>query len=223
MKLCRIRTSAGIRPAAVDKAGTVRDLSRITPDIGHAQIAPDRLAHLAQVDLSELPVMTGEPAPFLHDFGRIFCIGLNYYDHAAEMDMPIPAHPILFMKACAVTGAHDPIVIPKDAAKTDWEVELGVVIGTGAQHVPKDAALTHVAGYCVANDVSERAFQTEMGGQWVKGKSADSFAPVGPYLVTADAVPDPQDLQLSLRVNDQVMQAGSTAKMIFPVAEIIAH
>jgi len=223
MKLCRIKTDDGIRPAALDAEGHLRDLSGIVRDIGAFEISPARLATFADLNLSNLPIITGAPAPFLHDFGRVFCIGLNYYDHAAEMGMAIPEHPILFMKACAVTAANDPIIIPKDSVKTDWEIELGAVIGAKAQHVAVDDALTHVAGFCVANDVSERAFQMELGGQWVKGKSADSFAPVGPFMVTRDEVPDPQDLSLKLTVNDQIMQDGTTGTMIFPVDQIIAH
>ena len=223
MKLARIRTGQGIVPAAVDANGTLRDLSSVVGEIDAATLAPERLTALRQVDLSDLPTVEGEYAPFLSNFGRVFCIGLNYYDHAAEMGMDPPDNPILFMKACAVTGATDPIVIPKDATKTDWEVELGVVIGSRAIHVSEDDALKHVAGYCVANDVSERAFQMELGGQWVKGKSADSFAPVGPYLVTKDAVADPQNLSMTLDVSGDRMQTGSTATMIFSVRQIIAH
>ncbi len=222
MKLCRIRTKAGLVPAALDPAGDLRDLSEHVPDIGPAQIAPDGLAALAEIDLRGLPRIDGTYAPFLDDIRRVFCIGLNYYDHAAEVGQPVPEHPILFMKACAVTGADDPIMLPKGSEKTDWEVELGVVIGTTAQNVADADALDHVAGYCVANDVSERSFQFDYGGQWVKGKSADSFAPVGPYLVTRDEVPDVQNLTLSLDVNGERMQTGNTSTMIFPVAQIVS-
>jgi 2-keto-4-pentenoate hydratase/2-oxohepta-3-ene-1,7-dioic acid hydratase in catechol pathway len=223
MKLCRIRTADGIKPAAVDAAGALRDLSGHIDDVTAAQIAPDALRALAAIDLDACPVIAGKPAPFLSDVRRVFCIGLNYYDHAAEMNMAIPDHPILFMKACEVTGAHDPIIIPKGATKTDWELELGVAIGSRAQHVTEEAALDHVAGYFVGNDVSERAFQLEFGGQWMKGKSADSFAPIGPYLVTKDAVPDVQNLSMSLEINGEQMQKGSTKTMIFSVAQIVAH
>ena len=223
MKLCRIRTADGIKPAAVDTAGTLRDLSAHVADIGAAQIAPDSLTQLAAIDLATLPEIHGSPAPFLHDTRRVFCIGLNYYDHAEEMGMPIPDHPILFMKACDVTGATDPIIIPKDAEKTDWELELGVVIGSAAQHVSEAEVPNHIAGYCLANDVSERSFQLDYGGQWVKGKSADSFAPVGPYLATKDEVADVQNLSMRLEVNGAVMQTGSTARMIFSVTQILSH
>ncbi len=223
MKLCRIRTADGTKPAVRDAQGVPRDLSSVIPDLTAAQITPEGLAKLADVDLSGLPAISGDYAPFIADMGRVFCIGLNFYDHAEEMGMPIPENPILFMKACDVTGANDSIVIPKGSTKTDWEVELGVMIGTQALHVEEADALDHIAGYFVANDVSERAFQMELGGQWVKGKSADSFAPVGPYLVTKEEVADPQDLTMTLKVNDQVMQSGSTATMIFNVPQIIAH
>jgi 2-keto-4-pentenoate hydratase/2-oxohepta-3-ene-1,7-dioic acid hydratase in catechol pathway len=223
MKLCRIETAQGVTPAALDETGTLRDLSAHLADIDAAAIAPKQLRALQSVDLQTLPAVTGKYLPFLSDVRRIFCIGLNYYDHAAEMNMAIPEHPILFMKACAVTGANDPIVVPKGAEKTDWELELGIVIGSRAQNVTKDEALDHVAGFCIAHDISERSFQLEFGGQWVKGKSADSFAPVGPYLVTTDAVPDPQNLSMWLDVNGTRMQTGNTSTMIFSVQHIVAH
>lgn len=223
MKLCRIKTDDGIKPAALDAGGHLRDLSDHIADVTEAELAPDALAGLAALDLSKLPTITGTHAPFLRDVRRIFCIGLNFYDHAAEMDMAIPEHPILFMKACDVSGATDPIVIPKGAQKTDWEVELGIVIGSRALNIDEADALDHVAGFCMANDVSERDFQMANGGHWVKGKSADSFAPVGPYLVTTDAVADPQNLAMSLEVNGQQMQSGSTSTMIFSVKQIVAH
>ena len=195
MKLCRIKTADRIVPAAIDASGTLRDLSGEISDLTTNQVSPEALTALAAIDLSTKPEVSGTPLPFLSDVGRVFCIGLNYYDHAEEMGMPIPENPILFMKACPVTGAQDDIIIPKNSEKTDWEVELGVVIGTKVQHVTEADALNHVAGYFVANDVSERAFQMELGGQWVKGKSADSFAPVGPFFATADEVADPQHLK----------------------------
>ncbi|MEP1930547.1 MAG: fumarylacetoacetate hydrolase family protein [Roseibium sp.] len=222
MKLCRIRTNAGIRPALIDENSITRDLSGhigdITPDI----VAPSALEQLRGVDVRRLPVITGDYAPILSDVRRLFCIGLNYSDHAKESNLPIPDHPILFMKVCPVSGANDPITIPKGSHKTDWEVELGVVIGTKAQHVSEADALDHVAGYCVVNDVSERSFQTEWGGQWVKGKSCDSFAPIGPWFVTKDEVPDPQALDMYLDVNGMRCQTGNTATMIFPVAKIVS-
>ena len=223
MKLCRIKTADGIKPAALDTAGVLRDLSGHLSDLTPADIGPDGLAGLAALDLAGLPEVNGEYAPFLTDVRRVFCIGLNYYDHAEEMGMAIPEYPILFMKACDVTGPNDPIIIPKGAQKTDWECELGIVIGSRALHVSEEDALDHVAGYCVANDVSERTFQLDWGGQWVKGKSSDSFAPIGPYLVTKETVADPHNLSVSLRVNDQQMQSGNTRTMIFSVQKIIAH
>ncbi|MDP5085725.1 MAG: fumarylacetoacetate hydrolase family protein [Yoonia sp.] len=223
MKLCRIETDKGIVPAAVDGNGALRDLSAHISDIDAAQISPEGLAKLATIALEDQPEITGTFLPFLSDVRRVFCIGLNYYDHAEEMKMAIPAYPILFMKACDVTGPTDPIVVPKGALKTDWEVELGVVIGSRALHVDEADALDHVAGYFVANDVSERHFQMELGGQWVKGKSADSFAPIGPYLVTKDEIADPQNLAMSLDVSGQRMQTGTTATMIFSVTQIVSH
>ena len=223
MKLCRIKTNDGIKPAVMDADGTLRDLSGHISDVTAETLAPEALAILSAIDHSALPQITGTHVPFLRDVRRIFCIGLNYYDHAAEMNMAIPEHPILFMKACDVTGANDPIVIPKGAEKTDWEVELGIVIGSRTLNVSEADALHHIAGFCMANDVSERDFQMAYGGHWVKGKSADSFAPVGPYLVTTDAVPDPQNLAMSLEVNGKQMQTGNTATMIFSVKQIVAH
>ena len=223
MKLCRIKTNDGIKPAAADDEGTLRDLSDHIADIDRAAVTPEGLAKLAEIDLGTMPAISGDHDPFLSDVRRIFCIGLNFYDHAEEMGMPIPEHPILFMKACDVTGPTDPIVIPKWSEKTDWEVELGIAIGSRALHVAESDALDYVAGYFVANDVSERHFQMELGGQWVKGKSADSFAPIGPYLVTQDEISDPQNLSMSLDVNGKRMQEGSTKTMIFGVAHIVAH
>ena len=223
MKLTRIRTTDGIKPAAVDHDGALRDLSGHVADITTAQMSPEGLGRLAAIDLGACPVITGTPAPFLRDVRRVFCIGLNYYDHAEEMNMPIPDHPILFMKACDVTGANDPIVIPKGGATTDWELELGIAIGSRTAHVSDADAPDHIAGYFIGNDVSERQFQLEFGGQWVKGKSADSFAPVGPFLATADEITDPGNLSMTLDVNGEQMQVGSTATMIFSVAQIVAH
>lgn len=223
MKLCRIRTADGIKPAACDADGHLRDLSGVVADITPEQINPAGLAALAAVDLASLPVITGGYAPFLGNAGRMLCIGLNFYDHAEEMGMAIPEHPIMFMKACDISGANDPIVLPVGSEKTDWEVELGVVIGTAAKNVSEADALDHVAGYFVGNDVSERYFQLELGGQWMKGKSSDSFAPVGPYLVTKDSIADVGNLAMSLEVNGVVQQKGSTATMIFNVAQIVSQ
>ncbi len=223
MKLARIRTADGVRPALIDANGAAHDISSMVADISAGTVSPDSMAKLQKLSADDYPVIEGDFAPVLDDVRRMFCIGLNYSDHAAEAGMPIPDQPILFMKVCPVTGANDPIILPKGSQKTDWEVELGVVIGSRAHHISEAAALDHVAGYCVINDVSERAFQTEMGGQWVKGKSCDSFGPIGPWLVSADAVPDPQNLDLYLDVNGTRRQTGNTAKMVFTVAEIISY
>jgi len=222
MKLCRIQTETGVVPALFAADGTLRSLSGHISDIDPATTAPEQLAKLAQIDPMQLPEIEGEYAPILSDVRRVFCIGLNYSDHAKESNLPIPEFPILFMKTCPVSGANDPITIPKDSVKTDWEVELGVVIGTQAQHVTQANALNHVAGYCLANDVSERSFQNEWGGQWTKGKSCDTFAPIGPWFVTRDEIPDPQNLDMQLSVNGMRCQTGNTNTMIFPVAEIIS-
>ncbi len=222
MKLCRIRTATGTRPALIDDDGRARDLTAHLRDLGPGDLSDDALESLRGISPQSLPVIEGDYAPFLNDIRRIFCIGLNYSDHAAESGMAIPEMPILFMKVCPATGANDPVTIPKGSLKTDWEVELGVVIGREARHVSEADALNHVAGYCVVNDLSERAFQTEMGGQWVKGKSCDTFAPVGPWLVTRDEVADPQKLPMWLDVNGEKRQRGNTDTMIFGVAHIIS-
>lgn len=223
MKLARIRINDRVHPVLIDANGAAHDISTALPDITAQTVTPDGMAKLAALDPADYPVITGEPAPILDDIRRIFCIGLNFSDHAAEAGMAIPEEPILFMKSCPATGANNPIILPKGSTKTDWEVELGVVIGTRAHHVEEGDALSHVAGYCIVNDVSERAFQTERGGQWTKGKSCDSFAPVGPWLVSADAVPDPQNLTMYLDVNGERKQTGSTSTMIFGVAHIISY
>ena len=223
MKLARIRTADSVRPALIDAEGAAHDISDVVQDITAQMVTPEGLGRLSGLDPADFPVITGAPAPVLDDVRRIFCIGLNYSDHAEEAGMPIPAEPILFMKSCPATGANDPVILPKGSEKTDWEAELGVVIGTRAHHVEEATALSHVAGYCIVNDVSERAFQIERGGQWTKGKSCDSFAPVGPWLVTADEVPDPQNLTIYLDVNGERKQTGSTATMIFSVAHIISY
>ena len=223
MKLARIRTNDNVLPALIDTDGVAHDISTVVPDITALTVMPEGMAKLAALDPADYPVITGEPAPILDDVRRIFCIGLNFSDHAAEAGMAIPEEPILFMKSCPATGANDPIILPKGSEKTDWEVELGVVIGSRAHHVEEGEALNHVAGYCIFNDVSERAFQTERGGQWTKGKSCDSFAPIGPWLVSADAVPDPQNLTMYLDVNGERKQTGSTSTMIFGVTHIISY
>lgn len=226
MKLIRYGPPGLERPGLVDAQGVLRDLSMLLPDLGPAQLSPRTLAALAALDASRLPPVEGEPrlgCP-VGGVGKIVCVGLNYADHAREAGMPIPAEPVLFMKAItALSGPNDPVRIPPGAQKTDWEVELGVVIGTRASHVRKDTALQHVAGYVLANDVSERAYQSERGGQWDKGKSYDSFAPIGPWLVTSDELPDPHAIGLWLEVNGQRVQDGNTRNFIFDVPTVLAY
>ena len=226
MKLLRYGAKGQEKPAILDREGQIRDLSGQVKDLAAAALSPDGLARIAALDLERLPLVTGSPrlGPCVGQVGKFLCIGLNYSDHAAESGMAIPAEPVLFMKATsAIAGPADDVVIPRGAQKTDWEVELGVVIGTRASYVSEKDALQHVAGYCVVNDLSERAYQLEGTGQWVKGKSCDGFGPLGPWLVTRDEVPDPQNLQLWLDLNEQRYQEGSTARMIFGVAEIISY
>lgn len=223
MKLARICTADGTRPVLIDADGAARDISSVVDDITAQTLSAQELSKLAGLDPASFPLITGDYAPVIDDVRRMFCIGLNYSDHAKEAGMAIPEEPILFMKTCPATGANDPIILPKGSEKTDWEVELGVVIGTRAHHVSKAEALSHVAGFCVINDVSERAFQAERGGQWTKGKSCDSFGPVGPWLVTSDEVPDPQNLNMYLDVNGERRQSGSTATMVFDVAHIVSY
>lgn len=223
MRLVRHGLAGAERPGLLDASGAVRDLIGHVPDITGSTLG--QLDELAQIDPESLPIVDAPRlGPPIAGVGKFMCIGLNYSDHAAEAGMPIPDHPILFMKATsAICGPTDPLILPRGSKATDWEVELAAVIGTGAKYVSEDAALSHVAGYCVTNDVSERDFQLGLTGQWTKGKSCDSFGPLGPWLVTADEVPDPQNLALSLKVNGEVMQTGTTAKMVFTVAQIIAH
>ena len=221
MKFLRYGPPGEERPGVLDANGRIRDLSDMMSDLSGAN-----LGRLGRVDPDALPRVEGAPrlgVP-VAGVGKVMCIGLNYSDHAAEAGMAPPPEPILFLKATsALAGPNDPIVIPKGSQKTDWEVELGVVIGRAAKHVRAEDALAHVAGYVVFNDLSERAFQLERAGQWTKGKSCDGFGPAGPWLVTPDEVGDPQRLSMGLSVNGEVMQAGSTSTMIFPVAEIIAY
>ncbi len=226
MKLLRYGPRGRERPGLLDRAGQIRDLAAEIQDIVPATLAPDRLAPLKDLDPETLPPVEGKPrvGPPVAGVGKVIGIGLNYADHAAEAGMPVPEEPILFMKATtAISGPTDPVVIPKDAEKTDWEVELGVVIGRSARYVAAPTALDYVAGYCLVNDVSERAFQLERGGQFVKGKSADGFAPMGPWLVTTDEIPDPQNLALWLEVNGKRYQDGHTSRMIFGVAELVSY
>jgi 2,4-didehydro-3-deoxy-L-rhamnonate hydrolase len=206
--------------------GSLRDLSGLIEDLAHQALTNETLEKLRRVDPASLPIVFGAPriASPVGSVGKMVCVGLNYADHAAEAGMSLPQEPVLFMKATtAIVGPNDDIVIPRGSEKTDWEVELGVVIGDVARSVPRDEALRHVAGYIVVNDVSERAFQLERGGQWVKGKSCDSFGPVGPWLVTRDEVTDPQSLALWLDVNGERRQQGNTKTMIFDVAHLVSY
>lgn len=226
MKLLRHGEKGREAPGMLDGDGVLRDLTGVVGDIAGVALSDAELDRLRALDPTALPEIAPDTriGPCVGGVGKFIGIGLNYSDHAAEAGMDVPAEPILFMKATsAISGPNDPVIIPKGSTKTDWEVELGVVIGTRAQHVSEADALNHVAGYCVVNDVSERAFQIERGGQWVKGKSCDSFGPIGPWLVTRDEVPDPQALGLWLDLDGKRMQEGSTATMVFGVAELIAY
>jgi 2-keto-4-pentenoate hydratase/2-oxohepta-3-ene-1,7-dioic acid hydratase in catechol pathway len=226
MKLLRYGPAGQEKPGLLDAAGAIRDLSGVVPDIAGEALSRAGLARLKGIDPSTLPVVSGNPrlGPCISGVGKFICIGLNYSDHAAETGNPIPSEPIIFMKATsAITGPNDDVIIPKNSTKTDWEVELGVVIGSVARYVEEKDALDYVAGYCVVNDVSERAFQIERQGQWTKGKSADSFGPIGPWLVTADEVPDPQNLAMFLEVNGHRFQNGSTKTMIYGVRHLVSY
>jgi len=225
MKLVRVGNPGAERPGLIDRDGRVRDLSGVVEGIGPDQLAPAALARLAALDPATLPVLEGQRhgVPWT-GVGKIIAIGLNYADHAAEAGMPLPAEPIVFLKATTSLNApDDAVMLPFESVKTDWEVELGVVIGTTARNVSKAQALEHVAGYCVVNDVSEREFQLERGGTWDKGKGCDTFCPTGPWLVTRDEVPDPQKLGMWLDVNGERMQKGSTATMVFDVATVVSY
>lgn len=225
MKLVRVGNPGAERPGMIDAQGRVRDLSGVVGEIGAAQLAPAALEALANVDPASLPVI--DDARFgvpWTGIGKIVAIGLNYADHAAEAGMPLPAEPIVFLKAnSSLNGPNDAVMLPFGSEKTDWEVELGVVIGTTARNVSREEALNHVAGYCVVNDVSEREFQIERGGTWDKGKGCDTFCPAGPWLVTRDEVADPQALGMWLEVNGERVQKGTTATMVFDVATVVSY
>jgi len=226
MKLLRVGNPGQERPATVDADGVLRDLSGVVHDIAGTALLPASIERLRQVDLADLPRIAGTPriGACVGGVGKFICIGLNYSDHAAESGMAVPAEPVVFMKATSsICGAYDDVIIPRGSEKTDWEVELGVVIGKEARYVTEEEALSYVAGYCVVNDLSERAFQLEGTGQWVKGKSADTFGPIGPWLVTADQVADPQALNLWLEVDGHRYQSGSTATMVFGVAHLVSY
>ncbi|MEI9979801.1 MAG: fumarylacetoacetate hydrolase family protein [Edaphobacter sp.] len=226
MKLLRFGSPGQERPGMLDSNGALRDLSGVVGDIAGAALLPEGLERLRGVRPEELPLVDGDPriGACVGGVGKFICIGLNYSDHAAESGMVVPAEPVIFMKATSsIIGPNDDVMIPHGSEKTDWEAELGVVIGREARYVEEEDALSHVAGYCVVNDLSERAFQLEGTGQWVKGKSADTFGPIGPWLVTADEVPDPQGLELWLEVDGHRYQEGSTGTMVFGVAYLISY
>ncbi|MBV8521358.1 MAG: fumarylacetoacetate hydrolase family protein [Acetobacteraceae bacterium] len=226
MKLLRYGSPGQERPGLLDQQGRIRDLSQHINDIDGAQLTPSALAALGSADTSALPVVEGKPrlGPPVTGVGKFIAIGLNFSDHAAESNLPIPPEPVMFMKAAScIVGPNDTVIIPRGSTKTDWEVELGVVIGTKASYVEKSAALSHVAGYLVVNDVSEREYQIERHGTWDKGKGCDTFGPIGPWLVTSDEVGDPQKLAMWLEVNGERKQNGSSATMIFDVATLVSY
>jgi 2-keto-4-pentenoate hydratase/2-oxohepta-3-ene-1,7-dioic acid hydratase in catechol pathway len=226
VKLLRYGPKGREKPGILDKDGKIRDLSAHVPDIAGSVLQPDSLKKLAALDPSQLPLASGELriGPCVGKVGKFVCIGLNYADHAAETGAPIPKEPIIFMKATsAIIGPNDEVEIPRGSVKTDWEVELGVVIGRNAKYIPENAAMDYVAGYCVINDVSEREYQIERGGQWDKGKGCDTFGPTGPWLVTKDEVPDPQNLAMWLEVDGKRYQNGSTKTMIFNVPKLVSY
>ncbi len=226
MKLVRYGKAGEEKPGKIDGDGRLRDLSRHVGDIAGEFLSDRALSALRKLDVKRLPLVKGRQrlGPCVGGTGKFMCIGLNYSDHAAETGAAIPEHPILFMKATsAIVGPNDKVVIPRGSTATDWEVELGVVIGRKAKYVKAADALKHVAGYCVINDVSERTYQTKLSGQWTKGKSCDTFGPTGPWLVTRDEIGDPQDLDMSLDINGERRQTGNTRTMIFTVARIIEH
>ncbi|MEH3126923.1 fumarylacetoacetate hydrolase family protein [Agrobacterium cavarae] len=225
MKLMRVGQPGHEKPAILDAEGKIRDLSAHVKDIGGDAISPEGLKKIAGLDLSTLPVLTEDRiGACVAGTGKFICIGLNFSDHAAETGAAVPSEPVIFMKATsAIVGPNDNVVIPRGSKKTDWEVELGVVIGKTAKYVSEADALDYVAGYCVSHDVSERAFQTERQGQWTKGKSCDTFGPIGPWLVTKDEIADPQNLGMWLKVNGETMQNGSSKTMVYGVANVVSY
>lgn len=226
MKLVRFGEAGAEKPGIVDGAGRIRDLSGHVKDIGPTQLAPGALQELRRLDIEQLPLVQGPVrlgSPVART-GKFIAIGLNYSDHAKETNLPVPSEPIVFSKATScIQGPNDDVMLPRNSVKTDWEVELGVVIGTKARYVPEASALEFVAGYCTVNDVSEREFQLERSSQWDKGKGCDTFGPIGPWLVTRDEISDPQNLSMWLTVNGERMQTGNTKTMIFGVAKLVSH
>ncbi|MCO5160162.1 MAG: fumarylacetoacetate hydrolase family protein [Mesorhizobium sp.] len=230
MKLLRYGNPGREKPGLLDADGCVRDLSGHVNDIAGTALTPEGLERLRAIDPASLPLVAGEPqkdlrlGPCVGAVGKFICIGLNYADHAAETNAPIPTEPIVFSKwTSAIVGPDDDVEIPRGSVKTDWEVELGVVIGKPGRYIDEATAMDHVAGYCVINDVSEREYQLERGGQWDKGKGNDTFGPLGPWLVTADEIPDPQNLRLWLDVDEKRYQDGSTRTMVFTVRQIVSY
>ncbi len=226
MKLLRHGAPGAEKPGFLDADGKIRDLTGIVPDIGGAVLSDAGLSALRGMETGSLPEVTPGTrlGPCVAGTGKFICIGLNYADHAAEAGMDVPPEPVVFMKATsAICGPNDPTLLPRGSEKTDWEVELAVIIGTTAKYVDEADAMNYVAGYAVANDLSERSFQTERAGQWTKGKSCDSFGPLGPWLVTRDEIKDPQDLSLWLSVNGERVQAGSTQTMVYAVAHLVSY
>lgn len=226
MKLLRFGPEGIEKPGMLDKNGQIRDLSEVIDDVAGSVLDPEFLEKLSAIDTETLPLVSGSPrlGPCVTGTGKYICIGLNYSDHAAETGATVPPEPIIFMKATsAIVGPNDDLVIPRGSTKTDWEVELGVVIGKPAKYVDEANALDYVAGYVTLHDVSEREFQIERSGQWTKGKSCDTFGPTGPWLVTKDEVPDPQNLRLWLKVNGETVQDGSTKTMVFGVKYLVSY
>ena len=228
MKTLRYREGNSVKPGIVDKEGKIRDASSIVDDWDNTTVTVEKLHSIQSADLSSLPMVDNNvsiaPCVCKQSIGKFICIGLNYSDHAEETGMEVPPEPIMFMKATsAVTGPNDNVIIPKNSFKSDWEVELGVIIGKEAKYISEDQSQDHIAGYCVVNDLSERAFQIEHSGQWVKGKSCDTFGPIGPYLVTKDEVADPQNLKMWLDVNGKRMQDGSTSTMVYGVNFLVSY
>ena len=226
MNLLRYGKAGAEKPGILDADGKIRDLSEVVGDINAKTLSPAALRKLAKIDPATLPLVKGKPrlgVPFT-GISKFVAVGLNYSDHAAEAGMPVPSEPILFTKATtSITGPNDPVVLPQDARKGDWEVELAIVIGSVARYVPEERALDYVAGYCVTNDVSERSFQLERGSQWDRGKGCDTFGPLGPYLVTTEEIPNPQALDMWLDLNGQRMQTGNTRTMIFGAAFLVSY